>query len=76
MANHTILAYKVKNISSLALLGIMSYIHYQFLFHALFQCNDGRAQDVSLVSHKNAFYHVKVQKCKKKGEYSYISKFA
>ena len=62
MANHTILAYKVKKISSLASLSIMSYIHYQFLSHTLFQCNDTRAQDVSLVSHKNTFYHVKVQK--------------
>ena len=61
MANHTISACKVKNISSLASLGILSYIHFQFLFHTLFQCNDTRVQDVSLVSHKNAFYHVKVQ---------------
>ena len=61
MENNTISAYKVKKISSLTLLSIMSYIHYQFLFHILFQCNYTRAQDVSLVIHKNAFYHVKVQ---------------
>ena len=30
-------------------------------FHTLFQSNSTMAQDVSLVSHKNAFYHVKVQ---------------
>ena len=66
MANHTILAYEVKKISSLTSLSIMSYIHYQFLFHILFQCNNTRAQDVSLVSHKNAFCHVKVQDCKRK----------
>ena len=58
-------------------LSIMSYINYQFLFHTLFQCNDGRAQDVSLVSHKNAFYHVKVQNVKRKVNiYKYILKFA
>ena len=66
MANHTIFAYKVKKISSLTLLGIMSYIHYQFLFHTLLQCNDTRAPDVSLVSHKSAFYHVKVQNVKER----------
>ena len=43
----------------------MSDIHYQFLFHTLFQCNDGRAQDVNLVSHKNVFYHVKVRNIKR-----------
>ena len=61
MANHTISAYKVKKISSLASLGIMSHIHYQFLSDRLFECNGTGAQDVSLVSHKNVFYHVKVQ---------------
>ena len=61
MANNTILADGVKKFSSLSLLGIVSYIHYQFLFHVLFQCNDTRAQDVSLVSHNKAFYYVKVQ---------------
>ena len=61
MANHTQLTYYFKNISSLASLSIMSCIHYQFLFHTLFQCNDTRTQDVSLVSQKNAFYYVKVQ---------------
>ena len=66
MANHTISAYKLKKISSLTLLGIISYIHYKFLFHTLFQCNDGRAQYVSLLRHKNAFYHVKVQNVKRK----------
>ena len=63
MENHTIPAYELKKMSSLTL---MSYICYQFLFHTLFQCNDTRAQNVSLVSHKNAFYHVKVQNCKRK----------
>ena len=66
MAKHTILAYKLPKISSLTSLGIISYIHYQFLFHTLFQCNDTRAQDVSLVSHKNVFYYVEVQNVKKR----------
>ena len=66
MANHTILAYQVRKISSLASFSIMSYIHYLFLFHTLFQCNDTRPQDASLVSHKNAFYHVKVQIAKER----------
>ena len=76
MANHNISAYELQKISSLTSLSIMSHIHYQFLFHTLFQYNDGRAQDVGLVSHKNACYHVKVQNVKRKGEYKYISKVA
>ena len=66
MVNHTISADKLMKLSSLTSLGIMSYIHYQFLFHTLFQGNYGRTQDVSLVSHKNSFYHVKVQNVKRK----------
>ena len=49
--------------------------HYRFPFHTLFHCNDSRAEDVSLVSHKNAFYHGKVQIVKRKISL-YISKFA
>ena len=59
MANHTISAHKLQKISSLASLGIMSYIHYQFLLYTLSQCNDTRAQDVSLVNHKNVFFMLK-----------------
>ena len=54
-----------KKNSSLASLSILLNVHYQFIFHTLFQCND-RAQDVSLISHKNAFFQVKVQIVKKK----------
>ena len=60
------LLFKLKKISSLTSLGIMLVIHFQFLFHTLFQCNDGRVQDVSLVSHANVFYYVKVQNVKRK----------